>query len=624
MGDRYRLASVIGTGASGYVYLAEDANLGRRVAVKLLHTGLVGDDAFLRRFRAEARAAADLSHPNLMGVLDWGEDADGPYLVLAYQGGGSLRDLLDAGHRLSVAQAVAVGLDAARGLGYAHRHGVVHRDIKPANLLFDEEGRLSIADFGLARALAEAAWTEPIGALIGTVRYSSPEAAQGQPVDGRADLYALGLVLIEAVSGTAPFASDTALGTLMARVASTPDLPPALGPLIPVLAGLTRIDPDQRPDDASLVSALETLAAELPRPGPLPLVRPRVDMAPTAPLAPGPPGSPAVPAAGSAPGPAIGPGGGTDAAGQATAAVAVAGTQPDSERRRLWPRMVVVGILALAAVSYFGIRPLFAVPRYHTPQLDGLSLAQAAPLLAHDKLRLIQGPRAYSLTVRPGDVVSQSPPPGALLARGSAVHVVLSKGPAPVAVPPVRGLPKAAALADLTRAGLTPKVGTAYSETVQNGDVISYLPDSGLQPRGSTVAVTVSMGPMPRHVPSFASGTTYAQAAAALQNLRLVPAETRSYSDTVAAGDVIASSPSPGATIPRGGTVTLSVSLGPHLATVPDVYGETGAAARQQLAADGFAVQVYGPDPQGGSVLVTTPAPGVTVHYGATVYVFVV
>ncbi|MGH9063655.1 MAG: serine/threonine-protein kinase, partial [Acidimicrobiales bacterium] len=205
LGGRYRLLRPLGSGASGHVFLAEDATLGRRVAVKLLHTALAGDEAFLRRFRAEAQAAAALNHPHIMGVLDWGEDDDGPFLVLEHLGGGSLRDLLDMGHRLSAAQAARVGAEAARGLAYAHRRGLVHRDIKPPNLLFDEEGRLCIADFGLARALAEAAWTEPVGALLGTARYSSPEAAQGLSVDGRADLYALGLVLIEAVTGTAPF-----------------------------------------------------------------------------------------------------------------------------------------------------------------------------------------------------------------------------------------------------------------------------------------------------------------------------------------------------------------------------------------------------------------------------------
>ena len=159
-----------------------------------------------------------------MAVYDWGEESDlsehGPYLVLEYLGGGSLRSMLDAGRLLTPSQALVVGLEAARGLEYAHRRGIVHRDIKPANLLFDEEGRLRIADFGLARAIAEAAWTEPSGVVFGTARYASPEQAQGKPVDGKTDVYSLALVLIESVTGNVPFAADTTVATLMARIDS--------------------------------------------------------------------------------------------------------------------------------------------------------------------------------------------------------------------------------------------------------------------------------------------------------------------------------------------------------------------------------------------------------------------
>ena len=157
----------------------------------------------------------------MLRVFDWGEDADGPYLVLEYLGGGSLRDLLDRGVRLSHSQAAQLGTEVAQGLAYAHARGLVHRDIKPANLLFDEEGRVRVADFGVARALAEAAWTEPAGAMVGTARYISPEAAEGKPVDGRADVYSLALVLYEAVTGTVPFVTDTTMGTLMARIGAT-------------------------------------------------------------------------------------------------------------------------------------------------------------------------------------------------------------------------------------------------------------------------------------------------------------------------------------------------------------------------------------------------------------------
>ncbi|MGH9103188.1 MAG: protein kinase domain-containing protein, partial [Acidimicrobiales bacterium] len=271
LAGRYRLLSLLGRGASGHVYLASDVTLGRQVAVKLLHSALATDVAFLRRFRAEAQAAAVLSHPHVVSVFDWGEDGGEPYLVLEHLGGGSLRDLLDAGELLSPSQAAALGRDAATALAYAHRRGLIHRDIKPANLLFDDEASVRVADFGLARALAEAAWTEPVGALLGTVRYASPEQAQGRPLDGRADVYALALVLVEAVTGAVPFSADTTIGTLMARVGRQLEPPARLGPLGAVMARAMAPDPVDRLQAVDLVRSLEEVCRELPPPAPLAL-----------------------------------------------------------------------------------------------------------------------------------------------------------------------------------------------------------------------------------------------------------------------------------------------------------------------------------------------------------------
>src|SRR3954447_1168888 len=271
LGGRYRLLAPIGTGASAHVYSADDVVLRRRVAVKVLHAELADDEGFLRRFRAEAQAVATLRHPNIMNVYDSGEDGGSPYLVLELLGGGSLRAMLDRGHRLTPSQALLVGMEAAKALDYAHRRGLVHRDIKPANLLFDEEGRLCIADFGLARALAEATVTEPIGAMLGTARYASPEQARGSSVDGKADIYALALVLIEAVTGRVPFAADTTIATLMARIDTPLVAPPEMGPLGPVLEDAGKPNPADRPDAAGLVRGLDRAARTLPEPTALPL-----------------------------------------------------------------------------------------------------------------------------------------------------------------------------------------------------------------------------------------------------------------------------------------------------------------------------------------------------------------
>ena len=260
----------IGAGASARVYLADDITLRRQVAVKVLHTGLAGDARFLHRFRAEAQSAASLNSPHVLGVFDWGHE-EVPFLVTEYLGGGSVRSMLDAGRQLTPSQALLVGLEAARGLQDAHAHDLVHRDIKPANLLCDENGRLRIADFGLARAIAEAGLTEE-GSLIGTARYAAPEQARGERVGPAADVYALALTINETVTGEVPFGADTVVGTLMARAETPfePDL--ALGPMVPVLRRAGSLDPDDRPSAGELAAALMAAASDLPRPEPLPLV----------------------------------------------------------------------------------------------------------------------------------------------------------------------------------------------------------------------------------------------------------------------------------------------------------------------------------------------------------------
>ena len=272
LGGRYRLVTPVGTGASAHVYLADDVSLKRQVAIKVLHPALAGDQAFLKRFRAEARAVAALNHPNVLRVYDWGEQDGEPYLVLEYLAGGSLRQIYDTRTLLTPEQAVRIGIEACAGLDYAHRRGLIHRDIKPANLLFDADGRLRIADFGLARALAEAAWTEPDGAILGTARYAAPEQVEGWVLDGKADVYGLALVLYEGVTGESPFIGDTTIATLMARIGALLPEHEALGPLGDVLVWAAAPDPTERYDAAQFGAKLAELAATLPEPAPLPLV----------------------------------------------------------------------------------------------------------------------------------------------------------------------------------------------------------------------------------------------------------------------------------------------------------------------------------------------------------------
>jgi beta-lactam-binding protein with PASTA domain/tRNA A-37 threonylcarbamoyl transferase component Bud32 len=607
LGGRYRLVAPIGSGASAQVFLADDVRLRRRVAVKLLHPGLAEDEAFLKRFRAEAAAAAALSNAHIVSIYDWGEE-DEPFIVCELLAGGSLRSMLDAGRRLSLAQTLMVGLEAARGLDHAHRRGIVHRDIKPANLLFAEDGRLAIADFGLARALADAAWTEPSGSVMGTARYASPEQAKGQAVDGKADVYALGLVLVEAVTSEVPFWSDTTIATLMARTERDVEVPERLGALVPVLQAAGRVDPTLRPDAAGFAAMLVQASEDLDRPEPLPLVGAVKAMPPdpverqdgrpvrTGDLDPTPtPGPlPHVPA---------------DDTGEASAGP-VAGTRKDKRAQkkaskeahriargdgepRRWPRHAAIGVVSvlIVAIAGFGVWR-FARPSHEVPELVGLGSDEVGALVEGNGWD-VQREVVRRDDSEAGVVISQSPGPGESLREGEPLEVTVSLGNELVEVPrDLTELPLAEAQARLEEAGLT--VGQQrrkFAELLNPDVVMAVAGRSTMLPRGSAVDLVVSQGPRPRTIPSGLEGQSYDQAAAAITDAQLVPVRGEDYSDTVAEGQVIRTEPGGGEQVARDSEVRIVVSLGPELIAVPNVSGDSVADATAALEAAGFEVQ---------------------------------
>jgi serine/threonine-protein kinase len=652
LGKRYRLVSALGTGASAHVFLAEDVSLQRHVAVKVLQPALASDEAFLKRFRAEARSVASLNHPHVLRVFDWGEDMDGPYLVLEYLGGGSLRDLLDRGSLLSLSQAAQLGTEVAQGLAYAHARGLVHRDIKPANLLFDEEGRVRVADFGVARALAEAAWTEPAGAMVGTARYISPEAAEGKPVDGRADVYSLALVLYEAVTGTVPFVTDTTMGTLAARIGQPLPHHPALGPLDEVLARAAAPEVATRLDAAGLAARLGALAAALPTPAPLPLVIPQVGgsaplngfhapvvselsetgvaavgsgtaVAPMAPV-----GTRAGPGeifdAEPYPGTSAGAGrpGGPAATAMATA------TARRRRRRRTWG---IVGAIAAAVVIAGALVAAFEAkvftPSHPTPALVNVPLDQARADVANIHMTLQEGTPVKSITVGAGDVVSQSPKPGTSLKEGSIIKVVVSDGKPDVAVPSLAGMTCAQASAALETAHFQSVCAPgAYSDTVTTPGVlvlwsIGSTPNPSNAPYGSTITLVPSLGHDPATVPSIPTTYTFAQAQAALQAVGLTATQNNVSSATVPSGDVVSTTPASGAQAPYGSAVTVDVSTGPPTTTVPNVIGDSVSQATSVLQQGGLNVSGVSGSPNN-NVIGTQPAVGTTVPTGSPIQLY--
>ncbi len=628
LGGRYRLLAPIGTGASATVYLADDVVLRRRVAVKVLHDALAGDASFLKRFEAEARAAAALNHPHIMAVHDWGQ-GDVPYLVTELLDGGSLRALLDTGSRLDLAQARQIGVDAARALDYAHRRGFVHRDIKPANLLFDDEGMVRIADFGLARALAEAAWTEPAGAVLGTARYASPEQAQGGTLDGRSDVYSLGLVLIESVVGSVPFAADTTLGTLMARIGRDVPVPDAMGPLLPALRAVGVPDPAGRPDAGEFATLL--MAA-----GDLGTVR-RLPLAGTIALRPDEldPPEPTtiyVPQQPDRTGPVF-----VDAtAGELTATAAQPVTRlydrevesgavarnargGRSPRRRPSMRsLVALGVVAAAAAGLLAFI-LLRTPTHTVGEFVSMSLGAAQAEIESKGFRVDAQPQ-FSESVAADIVISQEPAAGTTLAEGRTITLVVSAGPPPVPVPgDLAGKTLEQATASLAAAGL--KVGElteSFDESVPKDTVLSLAegtPDT--LPKNSAVGLVVSAGPKPRTIPDDLAGKPVAEVTTQLESLGLKVTRVDEFSETVADGRVMSTAPAAGQTIAKGGTVTVTVSKGKRPVTIPaGLVGQSCNAVASNLQGLGLVVTI---NPFGATVRSVNPASGTQVRAGSTV-----
>jgi serine/threonine-protein kinase len=660
LGGRYRLLAPVGTGASATVFMADDVQLQRRVAVKLLHPSLAEDAAFLKRFRAEAQAAAALSHPNIMAVYDWGQDGDSssstPYLVLEYLAGGSLRSMLDRGRQLSPSQALLVGLEAARGLDYAHRRGFVHRDIKPANLLFGRDRRLRIADFGLARAIAEAAWTEPDGVVLGTARYASPEQARGLSVDGKTDVYSLTLTLVESVTGQVPFAADTTVATLMNRLDKLMPVSADLGPLASVLERAGRPEPAERYDAGELARALIQAAERLPRPAPLPLVPTvgaaaiaaapddttlvaasggRVDDATviSGPSRPAPP--PAAAATAEIPRPAVPVVVGGVAVddrerpvppGEPPAPTLYDGESEGHPKRKVGGFMIVIGVLVLAALIATGVL-IFQRTRTesHTvTNLVGLPRAEALNRISEFNWKTdIQHQRSDA---QPFDVVYDQSPKEGSLKEGANFTLYVSDGPVLHALPDISQQPQATAQATLAGMGLGLNVaGQQYDENVPEGSILAWSvggtpnPVGQQVPTGAGIDVIVSQGPAPRTIPDLVNHS-FDEANATLAGLQLQVQQVEpQFNDTIAAGNVVALNPAAGTQVPRGSVVQVAVSKGPETVPLPDLKGQTVDQAKAALESLGLALGGTSGPPDS-PVLATSPPAGTPVKRGTAIY----
>lgn len=658
---RYAVRSRIGSGGMADVYLAEDQLLGRQVAVKVLQHRFAEDQEFVERFRREASSAAGLSHPNVVAIFDRGEWDGTYYIAMEYLPGRSLKAIVREGGPMDPASAIEIVIQILRAAKFAHRRGIIHRDLKPHNVILDEEGRAKVTDFGIARAGASDMTLT--GSIMGTAQYLSPEQAQGKSVSETSDLYAVGIVLYELLTGRVPFEGETAVSIALMQVSAQAPRPselnPAVGPVLDavVARALSKSPADRYRDADEFIAALEQARA-----GESPLSALTDEgRGPSHPLAPGalaagalaagagagagmppPPRALAtapVAAAGGDAGRAGGWGGGwgpgspgppsgsllLPAAGEADGEPGGEGEGSPKDRRWWWTAgaVLALALVAVALVLLLG----GGGGEVTVPAVSGETQALATSRLQHAGLT-VAASQANSTSVPSGDVISQSPRAGSGVSKGSRVSIVVSSGPASVAMPQVVGETEQKALAKLRAAGLQPSTQSQPNAKVAQGVVISTDPSAGIELRvDSGVTVTVSSGPQQVKVPEV-TGSTQAEAKAALTAVGLkVGGVTQQAAAGKAAGTVLSQSPQAGTPLQTGQAVNLTVAQAPKETAVPEVVGQNEAQAAATLGRAGFnpksVSRAVSNPAQVGVVLKQSPAGGHQAPNGATVTIAV-
>ena len=566
LADRYAIEAPIARGGMADVFLARDQQLDRQVAVKVLFPEFARDPSFVERFRREAQHAAMLNHPNIVSVYDYGQQDGTYFIIMEYVEGQSLRDILRSQGALSTMQSARIAAEIAGALDFAHRHGTVHRDIKPGNVLLTPSGQVKVTDFGIAANPTDAgAGLTQTGAVIGTATYFSPEQAQGYQVDGRSDVYSLGVVLYEMLTGRAPFVAESPVAVAMKHVRD-PVVPPSqLVPGVP--SDLERIVMTSLAKDVNArYQSAEALRADLVRFG----------------RGQAPEGAPIVAAA--------------------TTAATAATPNPDQEMWDDEPRhygariATVIGLLLLVAVIVYAIVFLGGgndstdgPPTVEVPSVVGQTFAVASQTLIDAGFKVA---RVDEVSGQPIDeVISQQPDSGRLLPKGRTVTLTVSSRQ--VTIPELTGTQFEEAQAQLQKLGLTATRVDVASPDKAPGSVLSTNPVAGTKvDKGTAVTVTVALEP-PVAIPSVA-GQDQVAAQSALQTAGFQVTVQGVPSNTVPAGKVVGTTPAGGTPAPKGSTVTMQVSTGPQTVTIPSTVGQAQEAAQGVLIGAGFNVTVNG------------------------------
>jgi len=616
---RYRIVGRLGQGGMARVFLAQDESLHRQVAVKVLADRHSDDPHFIERFQREARAAARLNHPNIVQVYDQSQTAGMSYIVQEYVEGETLKDLIRRESPLDPRRAITIALQILAALRVAHQQGVIHRDVKPQNILVQPDGKIKVADFGIASA-GDTEMTEA-GSIVGTAQYLAPEQARGLPVGPPADLYAVGIVLYEMLSGRVPFEGDAAVTVAMRHVQEAPEALTDRNPLVPdalesvVMRALAK-DPTQRYQSA------DQMGIELDR------VRQGLPISDETAVI----------------------GAATIAMTRLASETLVAPPLPPREplptrggnpnRKRLWILLLVIGVVLLAVVA-----GVYAFTRggsdgggtttastattsalVEIPDLVGQSQADATATL--EQLGLVVLVTMQASADAPADeVIAMRPNPGGKVPTGTTIELQISSGPNLVTVPNVQGASVGDATAQIEALGLLVTTVEDSSDSVAIGNVISQAPSGGVGVKaGSTVTLTISKGKQTGTVPNITK-MDITNAQNTLIAAGLVLGSQTQANDAAPVGQVISQDPAAGTSLPQGGFVNVVVSKGPVSVTVPAVVNMTRRNAETQISNAGLVANTQESavsDPaQDGIVISQNPASGSSRPQGSTVTIVV-
>jgi len=594
LNSRYELEQLIGTGGMADVYRARDNLLGRTVAVKILHPQFAKDPVFIERFRQEAQAAANLNQSNIVNVFDWGIEDSTYYIVMEYVQGRDLKSIIVQGGPLMPERAVEIAMAICLALDTASAHGIVHRDIKPQNIIVTGDGQIKVMDFGIARTAGGSAMTQT-GTIMGTAQYISPEQAQGRPADPRSDLYSLGIVLYEMMTGKVPFNGENPVAIAYKHVREDPLAPSLLNPDIsPELEAVVMKALAKNPENR-YQSAME-MRSDLER---------CLEGSPVY-------ATPVLPA--------------DDVARGQTQAYARQGPPPRRSRTAwLWVLVIAI-VLAAVAVGVWAI--VINTGGIKVPNVIGKKRTDAEAQLKKLGLVMTVTKEEVNAEVPRDTISSQSPDPNTKLSKGGVVEVTISKGPDMAQVPNLVGLSAAGAQDALTKVGL--KLGETQEafSSQPKGKIAEQNPPAAAQvPKGTSVTIVVSRGPEMVLVPKVVT-MSQADATSKLESAGLVADPKTVVSTTDPEGIVQSQSPEGGQSVPKGSKVTINVTQKPTQKEVPKVTSMTKDEATAALSAAGFTqitvVEQATPVPGNvGKVLNQSPAAGTQAFVTDTVTITV-